>query len=77
MSATLCTKPVSRLVRGRSYALVVTVTPEGLYLREKGRRLKVGPLDLGRIYQRAVADGVARAPRQQTHTRTHGMRSQA
>ncbi len=54
--ATLLSKPVSRFLPDRLYppGLVVTLTPEGIYLREHGRRLKVGPLDLATLYTRGV-----------------------
>jgi hypothetical protein len=52
--ATRCTKPVRREVNSRRYgALIVSITPEGVTYREKGRR-KSYTLEHGAAYQRAV-----------------------
>ena len=53
---TRCNKPVSRLVGGGASSewLVVTLAPEGLYLREKWRRTQYGPLPYGSLYTQAA-----------------------
>ena len=52
--ATKLEKPLEREVGG----LIVTLAPEGIYIREKGRRLKVGPLGYGVLYQRGVVSAL-------------------
>jgi hypothetical protein len=57
------TKPVSRVVTGK---LVVTLTREGVYLRERGRRRAYGPIPYGILFLQAAreyADGVRAARR--------------
>lgn len=50
---------VKRDVPSRGYnRLIVTLTPEGLWIREKGRRIAY-LASYGAIYQRAVAEHVA------------------
>lgn len=52
--ATRCTKPVRREVLSRRYgALIVSITPEGVSYREKGRRTSY-MLDHTTAYMRAV-----------------------
>jgi hypothetical protein len=50
--ATKLLKPVVREEPRNGY--IVILAPEGLYLREKGRRTMYGPLAYARLYLQAV-----------------------
>ena len=56
--ATKLTTPVVREDTRDHY--IITVAPEGLYLREKGRRTTYGPLTYGRLYLQAVRAEIER-----------------
>lgn len=48
---TALTRPISRLVHSRREGLlVVRLAPEGLYIREKGRRTTYGPITYGMLF---------------------------
>ena len=56
---TYLAKPVVRHhVTLQGAALVVTLAPEGIYYREKGRRTTYGPLAHGYLFQKAVEQHV-------------------
>jgi hypothetical protein len=66
---TTLTKPVSRLDARND--LIITLAPEGIYVREKGRRTTYGPLAYGALKLRcamvnAEATRAARKPRRVT-----------
>jgi hypothetical protein len=66
------TRPVSRVVPGR---LVVTLTREGVYLRERGRRRAYGPVPYGILFLQAAreyADGVRAARRKKPRRVSRG-----
>ena len=49
---TRLTKPVKRVVPSRTHgALVLTLTVEGVMVREQGRRLTYGPIPYGKLLQ--------------------------
>lgn len=50
--ATTLTKAVARLIERDG--LVVTLAPEGVYVREKGKRTQYGPLAYGRLLVKAA-----------------------
>ncbi len=55
------TKPVVRaLLRDK---LIVTVAPDGIYIREAGKRITYGPLSYGRLLVRMAEDHVQTAKR--------------
>ena len=64
--ATALTKAVSRLIERDN--LVVTLAPEGVYVREKGKRTLYGPLAYGRLLLKA-AEVNAEAIRSERRTR--------
>lgn len=71
MSAPLI-RPVSRVVDGR---MVITLTREGVYVRERGRRQSYGPIPYGALLIQAAreyADGVRAAKRRKTRRVTRG-----
>ena len=48
---TSLTKKVRREAQGGSYGpIIVTLAPEGIYTREKGRRTQYGPITFSRIH---------------------------
>lgn len=49
---TRLTKPVTRLDERDN--LIITLAPEGVYVREKGRRTKYGPLAYGALKLRCA-----------------------
>jgi len=60
-------RPVARIVSARATvrgldgeALVVTMTSEGVYVRERGRRTQYGPVPYGRLYLEAARITAAR-----------------
>lgn len=73
---TRLTRPVVRLVetsatvRSASGALVVTLTPAGLLIREKGRRTSYGPIPYGHLLlegaRRTAASRIAERQRGRT-----------
>jgi hypothetical protein len=64
---TSLTKKVRREAHGGSYGpIIVTLAPEGIYTREKGRRTTYGPITFAHIHTegarlRAVAAKLERA----------------
>lgn len=65
-------KPVARVVEGR---MVITLTREGVYLRERGRRQSYGPIPYGMLLIQAAreyADGVRAAKRKKPRRVTRG-----
>lgn len=65
------TRPVARIVADR---MVITLTREGIYLRERGRRRDYGPLPYGLLLLQAAreyAEGVRAAKRRKSR---HGTR---
>ena len=65
-------RPVSRVVDGR---VVITLTREGVYVRERGRRQSYGPISYGTLLIQAAreyADGVRVAKRKKTRRVTRG-----
>ena len=71
MSAPLI-RPVSRVVDDR---MVITLTREGVYVRERGRRQSYGPIPYGALLIQAAreyADGVRAAKRKKTRRVTRG-----
>lgn len=67
---TKLTRPVARVVSTRrSGDLVITLTPEGVTLREKGRRTTYGPLDPGALFVMAVRQYVDAEKRRKAEAR--------
>jgi hypothetical protein len=64
--ATKLTKPVSRLDERDN--LIITLAPEGVYVREKGRRTSYGPLSYGALKLRCAMVN-AEATRKERKTR--------
>lgn len=64
--ATKLTKPVSRLDERDN--LIITLAPEGVYVREKGKRTSYGPLAYGALKLRCAMVN-AEATRQSRRTR--------
>ena len=64
---TKLTKPLSRVIG----EYVVTLSLDGIAIREKGKRLTAGPIPVGAVYQRAIQADVERTRR--TRTRHHGV----
>jgi hypothetical protein len=64
--ATKLTKPVSRLDERDN--LIITLAPEGVYVREKGRRTVYGPLSYGALKLRCAMVN-AEATRKERKTR--------
>ena len=59
---TKLTKPVRRQIEQAD--VVVTLAPEGIYVRQRGKRTTYGPLAYGRLYTqlgRERADEILRA----------------
>lgn len=65
-------RPVERVVDGN---IVVTLTREGIYVRERGRRQTYGPVPYSRILLQAAreyADGVRAAKRKKPRLASRG-----
>lgn len=68
--ATRLTKPVTRLDEREN--LVITLAPEGVYVREKGRRTTYGPLSYGALKLRCAqvnADAIRQQRKRRRVTR--------
>lgn len=63
-------KKVSRVVETRlDGPLVVTLAPEGVYVRQKGRRTVYGPIGYGKLYLDGARLYVAEVKRQKAEKR--------
>ena len=79
--ATTLSKPVSRALSTRHYALVVTIAAEGIYYREKGRRraflLPHGTAFLSAVKLQVAADKAAKAAAAAERRKARGPRGTA
>lgn len=67
-------KEVRREIESSGQALIVSLTPEGLMLREKGRRKSFGPLPYGWLYLQAAKLEADSLRAQRRHRRARAKR---